>query len=322
MRKMLNLLFLLVLSSSFFTVYAQHQVSIRVGADCAVGPTTGIVFPTPYTNITEGATYTVEGGTLPSGYSYVQTLFNALRGSTFQLEGSSLTEDVQVDWVLWNLSCENGVYLPTGSLLETVFNSNFIVYHQVGPLWIPVEPYQFENGKKAILSLKNTTAFQNLINTTIPNGDAGLLYFAYYVNSSFDDAGLTFIPPASLTDTSQFWVIKASHFSNIVGGNKSQITGISNNNNLKLPSAFELKQNYPNPFNPSTIIEYALPERANVELNVYNILGVKVATLVKSVKEAGIYKVEFNGANLSSGLYIYELKTNKITLLGKMLLLK
>ncbi len=77
------------------------------------------------------------------------------------------------------------------------------------------------------------------------------------------------------------------------------------------PVEFSLSQNYPNPFNPITVISYQLPVISEVELNIYNILGQKVATLVSIKQQAGKYKVEFDASGLVSGIYYYRLKTNQ-----------
>ena len=85
---------------------------------------------------------------------------------------------------------------------------------------------------------------------------------------------------------------------------------------------FDLKQNYPNPFNPVTIISFTVPERSNVQIIVYNILGQEVKTLVNEIKEAGNYSVSFDASKLNSGVYFYELKTRDFRQIKKMILMK
>ena len=95
-----------------------------------------------------------------------------------------------------------------------------------------------------------------------------------------------------------------------------------------VPKVFALANNYPNPFNPATTIKYALPTAADVELNVYNITGQVVRTLVAEHQNAGRYAVEWdatndNGHSLSSGMYFYRLEAGGEFLeTKKMLLLK
>ncbi|MGE5350903.1 MAG: T9SS type A sorting domain-containing protein [Acidobacteriota bacterium] len=86
--------------------------------------------------------------------------------------------------------------------------------------------------------------------------------------------------------------------------------------------SWALRQNYPNPFNPRTQIYYSLKENSQVNLQVYDMLGNKVADLVNDIKPAGEYSVSFDGSNLPSGIYIYQLRTGSYTSMRKMLLLK
>ena len=76
------------------------------------------------------------------------------------------------------------------------------------------------------------------------------------------------------------------------------------------PNNFGLSQNYPNPFNPTTVINYSLQVQSDVKLVVFDLLGREVATLVNGTQNAGIYSVNFNGKNLTSGLYFYTLTSN------------
>ena len=91
----------------------------------------------------------------------------------------------------------------------------------------------------------------------------------------------------------------------------------------EIPASYNLVQNYPNPFNPVTTIEFSLPENTqNAKLTIYNMLGQKVAELVNTSLEAGIYRYQWDAKNAASGLYIYELRTEKFVSTKKMLLLK
>jgi hypothetical protein len=90
---------------------------------------------------------------------------------------------------------------------------------------------------------------------------------------------------------------------------------------------YELLQNYPNPFNPTTTIRYSIPVNiksgmSKVTLKIYDVLGREVATLVNEQKNAGNYEVQFNAANLASGVYIYSLNAGDFTASKKLILLK
>jgi len=99
-------------------------------------------------------------------------------------------------------------------------------------------------------------------------------------------------------------------------------TGTAVKNHGTGPETFALSQNYPNPFNPSTVINFTIPKAGNVSLKVYNVLGQEVATLLDGFKTAQTYNVRFDAAGLSSGVYIYTLKTGDQSISKKMLLLK
>jgi hypothetical protein len=88
------------------------------------------------------------------------------------------------------------------------------------------------------------------------------------------------------------------------------------------PQAFTLEGNHPNPFNPVTTITYSLPETAEVSLSVYDLAGVKVASLVDGLQVAGEHQVSFNAMGLGSGLYFYRLSALGEARSGRMLLVK
>jgi hypothetical protein len=101
------------------------------------------------------------------------------------------------------------------------------------------------------------------------------------------------------------------------------MTGIENlldeTNN---PSDIVLYQNYPNPFNPVTIISYSIPESQNVELNVYDVLGNKVADIVNQYQSGGLHSVTFDASDLSSGIYYYQFKTGQLIKVKKFILIQ
>jgi hypothetical protein len=99
------------------------------------------------------------------------------------------------------------------------------------------------------------------------------------------------------------------------------ITGITAGDDL-LPKKFELMQNYPNPFNPVTKIKYAVPKPTHVRVEIYNVLGQRVGTLVNEEKQPGYYTVDFNASSLASGFYIYRLETGGFNAVKKMIVTK
>ena len=88
------------------------------------------------------------------------------------------------------------------------------------------------------------------------------------------------------------------------------------------PSDFELNQNYPNPFNPSTTINFEMPIDGFVSLKIFNSSGKEVATLLNETRPAGYLSVNFDGSDLSSGVYYYKLETNNFSKVMKMALIK
>jgi len=100
-----------------------------------------------------------------------------------------------------------------------------------------------------------------------------------------------------------------------------QATGIEKSDGVK-PESFTLSQNYPNPFNPQTTIEFSLPKREHVTLTIYDIVGRVVGVILDDVKDAGVYKLIFDGSQLSSGVYFYKLQSSSGSIARKMILLK
>jgi len=161
---------------------------------------------------------------------------------------------------------------------------------------------------------------------------------------TYDDNGLTVEEEAELAllhyENGQWIEITASHSldSNRICGTTSSLSpfavGIVNqpldvddNGATILPLEFALSQNYPNPFNPSTTINYSLARRANVKIEIINILGQTVKNLINEEKAAGDYSIIWNGLDdnghtIATGLYFYRIQSGNFSTSRKMLLLK
>lgn len=92
--------------------------------------------------------------------------------------------------------------------------------------------------------------------------------------------------------------------------------------NETIPTAFKLEQNYPNPFNPTTKIKFAVPERGNVLIKIYDLLGSEVATLVNEELDAGWHQKNFNAAVLASGVYLFRMEAGNYANTKKMIYIK
>ena len=110
-------------------------------------------------------------------------------------------------------------------------------------------------------------------------------------------------------------------FAKINGKEYGTYVGVSEQSK-SAPIKFVLGQNYPNPFNSSTTIKYELPEGKNVHLIIYNILGKKIDELVNTYQKAGIYKINWEAKNITSGVYFYTITAGSFRDTKKLILLK
>lgn len=122
----------------------------------------------------------------------------------------------------------------------------------------------------------------------------------------------------------EIWVSTDGEGVTRIAGN---LTAISDEICSLIPSEYSLSQNYPNPFNLSTTIEYTLPERTELSISIYNIVGQKIAELYKGVQPAGVHSTIWNGTNLtgnvvSTGIYFYQIQSEDFSDIKKMVLLK
>jgi len=139
------------------------------------------------------------------------------------------------------------------------------------------------------------------------------------------DTNTTLFRDKPLTRQNFYYQVTADYgFGESFPSNESTalLTSVDNDKKEQMLSKYNLQQNYPNPFNPTTTINYTIPEKSNVSIFVYNLLGEKITTLLKKEQVQGRYTVNFDGGNLSSGVYFYTIKAGKYINTKKMILLK
>ena len=129
------------------------------------------------------------------------------------------------------------------------------------------------------------------------------------------------------TDVNSGWIYAGgggflTHMYRTTNGGHGGIVSVDEKDPGITLTEFKLDQNYPNPFNPSTKIKYTIGSMQFVTLKVYDILGNEIAILVYEEKPAGEYEVEFNGNNIPSGIYFYQLRISSFVETKKMILLK
>lgn len=147
----------------------------------------------------------------------------------------------------------------------------------------------------------------NMCNKWIPNNTAGLKA-KWHMDSTF-------------VDSVNGW--NGSAVGNVSFDTATVCTPVSIKPNVsEIPQSYMLGQNYPNPFNPTTRIDFSLPKEGYVEIDIYDVTGKKVSSLVRDPFKAGTYSVEFNAVNLASGIYFYTIKAGDFTATKKMLLIK
>jgi hypothetical protein len=149
------------------------------------------------------------------------------------------------------------------------------------------------------------------------NRSANAKLFDLASPSTAISATLTGSDPYTLTATAT----SNRNTSFIVGSNATGITDIKETSG-SIPGHFDLGQNYPNPFNPTTTISYQLPANSTVSLKVYDPLGREVATLVNARQVMGSYQTTFDASQLSSGVYLYQLRAGNYVQTRKMVLMK
>lgn len=314
---MKKILIIFLFSASI--IFSQNQdfaVSYKLTIDSDCLPFT---FTSEPTTVMTGEKFMFNQFELPDFLSGWQDFYNVLVGGYIMIPDGAIDENIEVEVVLSQLDCDNPGFLKDPSTSEnTLFM--FLGIRVVGENSDTTsleEHYNFLNDQKAVIALPHSGMFMSYLAAI--NLEINAANFAYYATNSYYSDGLQVETVENDPDTTKIYL---AHFSQIAGGNIDNVTNVKLQTDSQVPSEFRLSQNHPNPFNPSTKIEFSIPSKEIVELKVYNNLGKLVSELVNSELEQGFYSVNFDGSQLSSGVYYYTLKTESYNETKKMLLLK
>ena len=163
----------------------------------------------------------------------------------------------------------------------------------------------------------------------------GINWTKYYNNPVLSSVSLKYPWAANYYDPSVYfdgeifhiWFTGWDHNSQLIAigyatSDTGQYAGIVDNLLEQVPEEYKLSQNYPNPFNSSTNISYSIPQQCQVTLKIYDSFGNEIETLIDEEKTAGTYRLNFNAANLSSGIYFFRLQAGNYVNSKRMILLK
>jgi hypothetical protein len=178
--------------------------------------------------------------------------------------------------------------------------------------------------------------FQNKIyrvdqNNGIPEPVGSTGFFGGTNSIAFDALGrlygITSLNEVIMIDTitAAGALIGPTGFSNIFAlamRTDSVVVAVAEQPKTPVPESFSLAQNFPNPFNPSTQIQFGLPKESHVKLEIFNLLGEQIATLVDRTTQAGYFSEQFDATGLASGLYLYRIQAGDFVDTKKLLLLK
>jgi hypothetical protein len=280
-----------------FKIVNQVTVTIGTGTTAVSHP-----FYTFYDDSRTDMLYLASEIGVPTGGYITQIAYNVvaayplvMNGFNLKMQNSTLTTLTGfADTTAWTV-VKSGTYSVPGTGWQTI------------PL---TTPFYLQSGKNLIIEIcfnNSTYTSSSTVNATA----ATPLRVWHRHNDLATTDGC--VVPMSLTSTTELPNIQ-------IVINPGPV-GIGNNGN-SIPNVYTLNQNYPNPFNPVTKINYSVAKQGLVSMKVYDILGREVTTLVNEVKSPGYYIVDFDGSNLSSGVYFYRLNINGFTDVKRMMLIK
>ncbi|MDP2363802.1 MAG: T9SS type A sorting domain-containing protein, partial [Ignavibacteria bacterium] len=195
-------------------------------------------------------------------------------------------------------------HAPLNYLGYSVGNQG-LIYKYIDSSYIPVELISFTgffDNEKIILNWEtvseiNNSGFEILKSKDRENWQS--IGFVGGSGSSTENNSYSFLDNSKLYEKNYYRLKQIDYDGSYEYSNVIEVSVPLNN--------FKLYQNYPNPFNPITTIKFAVPQKTFINVSLYDIKGEKINDLVNEEKERGIYSIEFNSKNLSSGVYLYRM---------------
>jgi Leucine-rich repeat (LRR) protein len=209
--------------------------------------------------------------------------------------------------------------------------SGFSMGVQATPVYIDSIPPAAPKNLSAVPGDSSVTLTWHSVN------DSGSIYYRVYmdstanplyvVDSTKDYADTSLTINGLRNNTTYFYRVTAvdNHNNESAFSNEIQVTLVVSNivdQEMPIPKQFMLQQNYPNPFNPQTTIAFSLPQATHIRLELFDLLGRKVAVLLDEFRKAGHHSIIVKGKNLSSGIYVYQLSAGNYNQVRRMVLLR
>jgi photosystem II stability/assembly factor-like uncharacterized protein len=236
------------------------------------------------------------------------------------MNGTAVTYDAGLTWSLIENVGNLHIVFPSYTVGWGSQYSSNVVQKYIGPP-LPVELTSFtasSNGKEVILRWSTASEINNKGFEIQRNTEPEEFFTVGFVNghgTTSEEQNYSY-SDRNLNDGEYHYRLKQVDFDGSY--EYSDIIEVD----FRAINSYLLEQNYPNPFNPTTTIGFSLQYKSNVKITILNAIGEEVAVALNEEREAGFYQVEFNAANLPSGVYFYQLRVGSFIDTKKMILLK
>jgi len=254
-------------------------------------------------NIAQGCSYTVSA---PADDKYPDTDNSELTNGRFPRTASKGDPGWQGYYEANKL--RRSITIDLGSIQAVQQFMGYYLYDSTASITLP---------KQVLISVSSDNiAYSDAGELAVPKVAAGSKASSYRCISTLDNEintryiRFTVIPSSAWTFDDEYEV------------RNNKVTGVNDDKNELTPSHFTLYQNNPNPFNPSTIISYNIPAASKVTLDVYDLLGRHVQSLLNDYQEQGSHSISFNASGLSSGVYFYRIVAGQYTATRQMVLIR